>query len=177
MEWAERAAALGSDPVKTRAAASGGNLLECFAAVPDPRDPRGIRHSLPCVLALCTAAVLCGNTAVEDLTAWVHAAPQEVPAAAGARQNTLGVRVAPHPQTVVRIFTALGAQGVAHHAGAYLARRAHPGPVTFPLAGPGWLPAIAVDGKAVRGAAGDDGSSRTCWPPPPTAAAWCSPNG
>ena len=65
--------------------------------------------------------------------------------------------MAPHPETVVRIFTALGAQGVAHHAGAYLARRAHPGPVTFPLAGPAWLPAIAVDGKAVRGAAGDDG--------------------
>ena len=69
-ELASRAAAL--------AAASGGNLLECFAAVPDPRDPRGIRHSLPCVLALCTAAVLCGNTQVEDVTAWAHAAPQEV---------------------------------------------------------------------------------------------------
>ena len=148
-ELASRAAAL--------AAASGGNLLECFAAVPDPRDPRGIRHSLPCVLALCTAAVLCGHTAVEDVTAWVHAAPQEVLTAAGARRNALGARVAPHPQTVVRLFSALGAQGVAHHAGAYLARRAHPGPVTFPLAGPGWLPAIAVDGKAVRGAAGDDG--------------------
>jgi hypothetical protein len=25
------------------------------------------------------------------------------------------------------------------------------------VAGPGWLPAITVDGKAVRGAAGDDG--------------------
>ena len=148
-ELARRAAAL--------AAASGGNLLECFAAVPDPRDPRGIRHSLPCVLALCTAAVLCGNTGDEDVTAWVHAAPQEVLAAAGARQNALGVRVAPHPETVVRIFAALGAQALADCAGAYLARRARPGPVTFPLAGPGWLPAVAVDGKAVRGAAGPDG--------------------
>jgi hypothetical protein len=53
-ERASRAAAL--------AAASGGNLLECFAAVPDPRDPRGIRHSLPCVLVLCTGAVLCVGT-------------------------------------------------------------------------------------------------------------------
>jgi len=148
-ELASRAAAL--------AAASGGSLLECFAAVPDPRDPRGIRHSLPCVLALCTAAVLCGSTAIEDVTAWAHAAPQEVLAAAGARRNALGARVAPHPDTVVRVFTALGPQGVAHHAGAYLARRAHSGPVAFPLAGPGWLPAVAVDGKAVRGAAGEDG--------------------
>ncbi len=148
-ELASRAAAL--------AAASGGNLLECFAAVPDPRDPRGIRHSLPCVLALCTAAVLCGNTQVEDVTAWAHAAPQEVLAAAGARRNALGACVPPHPDTVVRVFTALGAQALAVHAGAYLAARAHPGPVTFPLAGPGRLPAIAVDGKAVRGAAGEDG--------------------
>ena len=102
-ELASRAAAL--------AAASGGNLLECFAAVPDPRDPRGIRHSLPCVLALCTAAVLCGNTAVEDVTAWVHAAPQEVLAAAGARRNALGARVAPHPDTVVRVLHRAGRAG------------------------------------------------------------------
>ena len=148
-ELASRAAAL--------AAASGGNLLDCFAAVPDPRDPRGIRHSLACVLALCTAAVLCGNTQVEDVTAWAHAAPQEVLAAAGARRNALGACVPPHPDTVVRVFTALGAQALAVRAGAYLAARAHPGPVTFPLAGPGRLPAIAADGKAVRGAAGEDG--------------------
>jgi predicted transposase YbfD/YdcC len=109
------------------------------------------------VLALCTAAVLCGNTQVEDVTAWAHAAPQEVLAAAGARQDALGVRAAPHPDTVVRIFAGLGAQALAVHAGAYLAVRARPGPAAFPLAGPGWLPAIAVDGKAVRGAAGEDG--------------------
>jgi len=148
-ELASRAAAL--------AAASGGNLAECFAAIRDPRDWRGIRHSLPCLLTLCTAAVLCGNTAIEDVTAWVHAAPQEMLAAAGARRDALGARVAPHPDTVVRVLSALGAQGVAHHAGAYLARRAHPGPVAFPVAGPGWLPAVAADGKAVRGAAGPDG--------------------
>ena len=70
-------------------AASGGNLLECFAAVPAPRDPRGIRHSLLCVLALCTATVLCGNTAIEDVTAWVHAAPQEVLAPGGGRRAHL----------------------------------------------------------------------------------------
>jgi predicted transposase YbfD/YdcC len=148
-ELVSRAAALN--------AASGGSLLECFAAVPDPRDPRGIRHSLPCVLALCTAAVLCGNTCIEDVTAWAQHAPGEVLAAAGARRDALGIPVAPHPDTVVRVFAALGARSLAHHTGAYLALGALPGPVTCPVAGPGWLPAIAVDGKAVRGAAGDDG--------------------
>jgi predicted transposase YbfD/YdcC len=138
-------------------AASGGNLLECFAAVPDPRDRRGIRHSLASVLAMCTAAALCGNTAIEDVTAWVAAAPQQVLAAAGCRRDAPGACVPPHPDTVVRVFTALGAQALAGHAGAFLAARAHPGPVTFGVAGPGWLPAIAADGKAVRGAAGPDG--------------------
>src|ERR1700683_3397656 len=85
-EMAARAAAL--------AAASGGNRLECCAAVLDPRDPRGIRYSLSCVLVLCTAAVLSGNSELEDVTAWVHAATQEVLAAAGARGNRLGGRVA-----------------------------------------------------------------------------------
>ena len=60
----------------------------------------------------------------------------------------LGARMAPHPGTVVRVLSALDAQGVARQARAYLAARA-PGPATFPLAGPGPLPAVAVDGKAV----------------------------
>ena len=148
-ELAARAAAL--------RAASGGNLAECFAAVPDPRRPRGIRHSPASVLVLCTAAVLSGCTGLEDVTAWVHAAPPGVLAAAGARRNALGIFIAPHPDTVVRVLSALGAHGVARQAGAYLAARAHPGPVTFPLSAPAPLPAVAVDGKAVRGAAGDDG--------------------
>ena len=140
------------------AAASAGRLLECFAAVPDPRDARGVRHSLPAVLALCTAAVLSGNSSLQDVTAWVHAAPQQVLAACTARRDAAGARVAPHPDTVVRLLSALGAPALAHHAGAYLAARAQAGPVMFPVRKPGRLPAIAVDGKAVRGAAGDDGA-------------------
>jgi predicted transposase YbfD/YdcC len=148
-ELACRAAAL--------AAASGGDLLECFAMVPDPRDPRGIRHPLPAVLALCTAAVLSGNTSLEDVTAWVHHAPQQVLAACRARRNTPGGCLAPHPDTVVRVLSALGAQPLARHTGAYLAARAAAGPAAFPVRKPGWLPAVAVDGKAIRGAAGEDG--------------------
>ncbi len=139
-------------------AASGGNLLACLAAVPDPRDPRGRRHSLASILAISAAAALCGCTTLEDVTAWVSAADQQVLAAAGCRRNALGARIPPHPDTIVRVFTLISAQDLADHAGAFLARRAAAGPVTFPVAGPGWLPAIAVDGKAVRGAAGPDGA-------------------
>ena len=46
----------------------------------------------------------------------------------------------PHPDTIVRVFTELSAQQLADHAGAFLARRAPPGPAAFPVAAPGWLP-------------------------------------
>ena len=138
-------------------AASGGDLLGCFAAVPDPRDPRGIRHSLASVLAMSAAAALCGCSTLEDVTAWICAAGQDVLAGLGCRRGVLGACVPPHPDTVVRLFTAISAQALADHAGEFLARRAAAGPVTFPVAGPGQLPALAVDGKAVRGAAGADG--------------------
>jgi predicted transposase YbfD/YdcC len=143
--------------VPALAAASGGRLLECFALVPDPRDPRGVRHPLPCVLALCAAAVLNGNSSFEDVAAWAHRAPQEVLAACGARRDGLGVYAGPHPDTTERVFRKLGAHALAGCAGAYLALRAQPGPAVFPLAGPALLPALAVGGKAVRGAAGADG--------------------
>jgi predicted transposase YbfD/YdcC len=138
-------------------AASGGDLLACFALVPDPRDRRGIRHSLASILAMCTAAVLCGCSSLEDVTARVSAAGPEVLAALGCRRSALGALTPPHPDTIVRVFTDLGVRQLADHAGACLARSALPAPAAFPVAAPAQLPAIAVDGKAVRGAAGADG--------------------
>src|ERR1022692_2775748 len=130
-------------------AASGGGLAGCFALVPDPRERRGTRHSLAAILAMCTAAVLCGCGSLEDVTAWVSSAGPEVLAALGCRRNALGVLTPPHPDTIVRVFAGLGAQHLADHAGACLARRVLHGPAVFPVAAPAWLPAIAVDGKAV----------------------------
>ncbi|MGH3124884.1 MAG: ISAs1 family transposase [Streptosporangiaceae bacterium] len=138
--------------------ASGGDLAGCFALVPDPRDPRGVRHSLASILAMCTAAVLSGCCSLDDVTAWVSGAGQDVLAALGCRRDARGVATPPHPDTITRVFALLGAQQLADHAGTYLARRALPaGPAAFPVAGPRQLPAIAVDGKAVRGAIGADG--------------------
>jgi hypothetical protein len=105
---------------------------------------------------MCTAAVLCGCSSLEDVTAWVSSAGHETLAALGCRGNALGI-ITPHPDTIIRVFTGLSAGELAGHAGAYLAGRAELGPVAFPVAAPARLPAIAVDGKAVRGAAGEDG--------------------
>ncbi|HEY6793848.1 MAG TPA: ISAs1 family transposase [Kineosporiaceae bacterium] len=154
-------------------------LLERFARMPDPRDPRGRRHSLPAILGLCTAAVLAGQVGLEDITAWVAAAPQQVLSAMGCRRNALGVCVAPHPDTIERVLAALAAQDLADQAGAHLLAghlRRHDDTTDPPrdtdrdtdpsdgrdalwrnASGPLPRPAAAVDGKAVRGAVGVDG--------------------
>ena len=137
--------------------AGGASLLDCFAAIPDPRSKRGVRHELPTILGLCTAAVLSGCVSLVEITDWVTHADQELLGALGARHDPTGRHVPPHPDTIERVFRALGAQGLADHTGAWLGRRAGLGPVGAPLAVPVLLPALAIDGKAVRGAIGSDG--------------------
>lgn len=134
------------------------DLLEAFATIPDPRKPRGIRHRLPVVLALAEAAVLHGCTSLEEVTAWIARADQEALRAAGCRLERHGHLVAPHPDTVERLFAGLEAQAVADAAACVLVARAGPAPVSYPLSAPVLQPAISVDGKAVRGAVDADGS-------------------
>ncbi len=43
--------------------------MEGFAAVIDPRGKRGVRHSLPTILGLCTAAVLSGCVRLVEIRA------------------------------------------------------------------------------------------------------------
>ena len=138
--------------------AAGGGLLDCFAAVPDPRDPRGVRHSLPCVLFLVTAALLSGKTLLEDVTAWIACAGPEVLAASGARRGRHGNLVPPHKKTVTRVLGLLGAQALADGTAAFLAARLPAGPVTFPVRRPVLQPALNCDGKEIRGATAADGT-------------------
>jgi predicted transposase YbfD/YdcC len=136
---------------------SGAGLMDGFAAVPDPRDRRGIRHSVPTILGLCTAAVLSGCVTLVEITGFVHGASQELLTAFGARQGRGSRCRAPHPDTVERLFARLGAQDLADHLGRYLMFRAGVAGVGAPIDAPVLLPALAVDGKAVKGAIGADG--------------------
>jgi predicted transposase YbfD/YdcC len=154
---AEAAAAVLASRAAEVQRASGGSLMEVFASVPDPRAERGKRHSLAAILGLCTAAVLSGCVTLSEITAWVSAAGQDLLAALGCWRDRCGRWVAPHPDTIERVFERLGAQGLADHVGGYLAAKAALGPVQFPVAGPVLQPAVAVDGKAERGAIGPDG--------------------
>lgn len=134
------------------AAARAGDLLECLAAVPDPRDRRGIRHSLPSILALTAAAMLAGKKQLEDITAWITHATPRVLAAAGARRGPDGTPVAPCGRTVTRLLGRVAAQGLAGVSAGFLASRLAPGPVTYPVRRPVLHRALNCDGKMIRGA-------------------------
>lgn len=132
-------------------------LVECFAGVSDPRSRRGVRHSIETILALCAAASLSGCTSTVEITTWVAHAEQDLLVALGCRRDGTGRCVGPHADTIDRVLGLLDAQALATRVGAHLGRRAGVGPVAAPVAAPVLLPALAVDGKAVRGAIGADG--------------------
>jgi membrane protein DedA with SNARE-associated domain len=51
-----------------------------LAEVPDPRDPRGVRHALPAVIAMAIAAVLAGSKSFYAIGQWIADAGQKDPA-------------------------------------------------------------------------------------------------
>jgi hypothetical protein len=49
------------------------SLYDFFTDIPDPRRAQGRRHSLPTVLAISTAAVLCGREGYKGIWDWAKA--------------------------------------------------------------------------------------------------------
>lgn len=148
-----RAAAFGVDADAAPA------LREVFATTPDPRDPRGVRHRIEVILGLCTAAMLSDCQTLVEITTWITHADQDLLSAFGCRRDQAsGLCVPPHPDTVNRLFAALDAAALADLTGAHLGARAQIAPTAAPITGPTRLPALAIDGKAVRGAIGPDGA-------------------
>ena len=64
-------------------------LIDVFAQIPDPRDPRERRYSLPAVRALATAATLCGYRSYSAMAEWGRNYGAELAAALGFRRGTL----------------------------------------------------------------------------------------
>jgi predicted transposase YbfD/YdcC len=122
-------------------------LASYLAAVPDPRRPRGIRHSLRSLLMASTAAVLAGPRSFTAIGDWVADAPPQVMAALGIRRDPLTGRFEPPDEaTVRRVLEALDADALDVAVGSWLAGR-----VAGQAAGPGRRRAVAVDGKSLRG--------------------------
>ena len=131
----------------------GPGLLEYLARVPDPRDPRGIRHSLCSLLAAAIAAVLAGSRSFTAIGEWVagRAAVSSLPWL-GIRRDPLTRQFQPPDEaTIRRVLEAVDAEALDKAAGVWPTARLerHPG------AGEGTVlcggSALAGDGKSVRG--------------------------
>ncbi|MFD1661151.1 ISAs1 family transposase [Streptomyces caeni] len=121
-------------------------LLQRLAEVPDPRDPRGVRHALTVVLALTACAVLAGATSLLAVGEWIVDTPPQLLELIGVRPDPLcPKRHLPEESTVRRLLARIDGDALDRAVGRGLAdRRA---PATIPLRG------LAVDGKSLRGAA------------------------
>ena len=125
-------------------------LAECLRQVPDPRDPRGVRHTLTSLLLAAVAAVLAGAQSFTAVGEWVADAPPQVLAGLGIRRDRLAGRFEPPDEaTIRRVLEAVDAAALDAAVGSWLAGR---------LAardqhqrGRRARRALAVDGKSVRG--------------------------
>ncbi len=113
-------------------------LLELLAAVPDPRRPRGVRHSLPGLLATGLAAVVCGARSFAAIGQWVGDADADLLVSLGFRRGR-----APSESAIRRAFGRLDAGGLDAVLGAWMWTRTR---VVDQRR------VIAIDGKTVRGA-------------------------
>ncbi|MCU1658748.1 MAG: transposase, family [Pseudonocardiales bacterium] len=134
-------------------------LLAHLAALTDPRDRRGLRHPLVGVLAVAVCAVLSGAKSLAAIGEWAADAPADVLCALGIRPDPLtGVPVAPQETTLRRVLARVDADALDATIGAWLSAL-HPPPsppaVEPPTPRDPW-PAVAVDGKTLRGSANRD---------------------
>ena len=99
-------------------------LLEYLARVPDPRNPRGVRHSLCSLLAAAIAAVLAGSRSFTAIGEWVADAPPPVLATLGIRRDPLTRQFQPPDEaTIRRVLEAVDAEALDKAAGpGYLPR-------------------------------------------------------
>lgn len=101
------------------------NLLECFQRLPDPRDPRGVRHALASLLAGAAAAVLAGARSFTAIGEWIADAPAQVMTALGVRRDPLSrAWQPPDESTVRRLFEQVATDALDAAVCAWLAGRA-----------------------------------------------------
>ncbi|MFE4698712.1 ISAs1 family transposase [Streptomyces sp. NPDC056738] len=121
-------------------------LLERLSEVPDPRDPRGVRHALVVVLALTACAVLAGATSLLAVGEWIADAPPYLLEHLGVRPDPLcPKRCLPAETTVRRLLGRIDGDALDQSVGRWLADRRG--------STEGRLRGLAVDGKSLRGAA------------------------
>ena len=119
--------------------------------VPDPRDRRGVRHTLTSLLLVTVAAVLAGARSFTAAGEWVADAPPRVLAALGVRRDPLTGRFQPPDEaTIRRLLETVDAAALDAAVGSWLQARLRAAGQEQEH-GPRGRRAVAVDGKAVRG--------------------------
>lgn len=111
-------------------------LLGLLAAVPDPRDRRGVRYRLAAILAVSVSAVLSGARSFAAIGEWAADLSEE-------HLARLGLGSAPEESTLRKLFARLDADALDRAFGAWV--WTHTGVVDGRRV-------IAIDGKTVRGA-------------------------
>ncbi|MDE3724346.1 ISAs1 family transposase [Nocardiopsis sp. N85] len=135
------------------------DLRTYLRAIPDPRSLRGLWHPLDAILAICSCAAASGAKTIEEIAEWGQRAPLRLLTALGVRPHPLHYRRSPAACTIDRVLCRINAHALDAAIGAYLADRHHATTATgddgdgaTDNARPA-LPAIAVDGKALKGSA------------------------
>ena len=120
------------------------SLRELFAAMPDCRRGQGRKHRLETVLAICALARLsglCGPVATERFAKRLD--QEELRALGAWRDPVAGRWVAPSDSTICRVVADADPDALAEVLGQWAAPR---------LAEAADTPALAADGKRIRGA-------------------------
>ena len=120
-------------------------LVQALAKITDPRKRRGIRHSQVSVLAIAVCAVLSGCRSYAAIGEWAADLSQRLLKRFGCRQNpATGEYIAPSEPTLRRVLQKVDPDEVDRVIGIWIESQQSGD-------------AIAIDGKALRGAIGNNG--------------------
>lgn len=127
-------------------------LIAALEQVVDHRKARGVRHSLPSLLAIATAATLSGARSVAAIGDYAADCPQPVLKRLGAKFHPAKKRyVAPHADTIRRALASVDAAALDEVVGTWLLRQVRSGRLHHDQL------VLALDGKSMRGAWNSEG--------------------
>jgi DDE_Tnp_1-associated len=119
---------------------AGSSLVELFATIPDPRQPRGLIHPLPAVLSLAVVALLAGMTSLEAIAQFGRAHGAGLAHALGFRRKKT-----PAKSTLSEIFRAIDRDAFEAALRQWARARLADG-----------IEVIAIDGQTLKGSSDGD---------------------
>ena len=122
------------------------SLMETLLSIKDHRMPRGLRHNKIAILAVCICAIFCGARSFAAISEWGARCTQKMLQRLGCRYNRKKQCYEPPSEPTIRRFLqSVDAQAVDQGLCSWLQSMA------------GDQPAVAVDGKTLKGARQENG--------------------